>query len=167
MNLTFCTHCGTKHTQNNYPKKCNNCESESFQNPIPVIVLLVPVAGEGVLIQKRNIEPAKGKYALISGYMDKGETPEQTATREAFEECGVQVKNIRHCGFKVSKSQNLLILMECDPVNKEDIKFSPNAEVSDISFLNKIEELAFEAHSEFIKQYFNAKKIDHKTMAGW
>lgn len=164
---THCSNCGTLHQDENYPKKCISCGVETFKNPIPVVVLLVPVENNGVLIQKRNIEPQKGKYALISGYMEVGETPEEAAKREAFEECGIKINDVKMKGFKVSKSGNLLILLESNPIKKEDIKFIPNSEVSEIKFANTYEEMAFEKHSEFLKTYFNCKALNRKETSGW
>ena len=97
--MNFCSKCGNKILLNSYPLKCSNCLTDFFNNPIPIIVLLVPTLSGKVLIQKRNIEPEKGKFALISGYMEKGETPEITSSREALEECGININKINFKGF--------------------------------------------------------------------
>ena len=37
-----------------------------------------------------------GRYHLLSGYVEVGETLEQTVEREVMEEVGVRIKNIRY-----------------------------------------------------------------------
>jgi ADP-ribose pyrophosphatase YjhB (NUDIX family) len=49
----------------------------------------VVVEGERVLLVKRGIEPGYGKWVFPGGHVDRGETVEEAALRETFEECGV------------------------------------------------------------------------------
>ncbi len=62
----------------------------SFLNPLPVAVMLVPAAG-GLVVIRRGIEPAKGLLALPGGYINLGESWQQAAARELFEETGIRV----------------------------------------------------------------------------
>lgn len=51
-----------------------------------------------ILMLKRNFEPGKGKLDLIGGFVDEGETIEQSAVREAKEETGLVVKLLNKLG---------------------------------------------------------------------
>lgn len=55
------------------------------------IVIILNKDGH-ILLQQRT-EPA-GKWGLPGGLMELGESPEETATREVFEETGLEVKNL-------------------------------------------------------------------------
>jgi 8-oxo-dGTP pyrophosphatase MutT (NUDIX family) len=55
-------------------------------------VVLVLDEQERVLLQQRK-EP-HGKWGLLGGLMELGESPEETAKREVLEESGLQVKNL-------------------------------------------------------------------------
>ncbi|MBO9129735.1 NUDIX domain-containing protein [Bacillus sp. 165] len=55
-------------------------------------VVLVLDEQERVLLQQRR-EP-HGKWGLLGGLMELGESPEETAQREVLEESGLQVKNL-------------------------------------------------------------------------
>ena len=44
-----------------------------------------------LLLVRRNHEPALGRWAFPSGYVDAGEVVEEAAIREAFEETGVTI----------------------------------------------------------------------------
>jgi 8-oxo-dGTP diphosphatase len=59
---------------------------------------VLPIKDGRVLIARRGQEPAKGAYEAVGGFMEPGETPEQTAIREAREETGLEVKLTRLLG---------------------------------------------------------------------
>lgn len=48
-----------------------------------------------ILKRSRNVKTYKGKWATVSGYVEKNEKPEQTALKEIREETGVEAELIR------------------------------------------------------------------------
>ena len=64
---------------------CADCGHVAYENP-KVVVGSVVVADGRVLMCRRAIEPRKGFWTLPAGYMELGETLEEGAAREAFEE---------------------------------------------------------------------------------
>ena len=48
-----------------------------------------------ILKRSRNVKTYKGKWATVSGYVEKNEKPEQTALKEIREEIGVEAELIR------------------------------------------------------------------------
>lgn len=50
-----------------------------------------------IAVIRRNFWP-KGKLDLPGGFVDEGESAEQAATREAKEECGLEVAVVRKLG---------------------------------------------------------------------
>lgn len=59
----------------------------------------VVFSGDKVLMVKRKNFPDKGKWALPGGFMEKGESAEQTAARELKEETGLIATNLRQLCF--------------------------------------------------------------------
>src|SRR5439155_669808 len=58
------------------------------------VVLVTTEDPPRVLLVKRKNEPFAGKWALPGGFIDMGETLEETARRELLEETGVTVKRL-------------------------------------------------------------------------
>ena len=67
---------------------CPSCGYIWDRNPVPAAGVLLVQAGR-VLLVKRRWEPRAGDWCLPAGFMEAGETPEQTAVRELQEETGL------------------------------------------------------------------------------
>lgn len=52
----------------------------------------------GVVLLKRGIEPGYGKWVFPGGFVDRGETLEEAAARETWEEVGLEVTTDRLLG---------------------------------------------------------------------
>jgi ADP-ribose pyrophosphatase YjhB (NUDIX family) len=64
---------------------CGDCGFVFYENP-KVIVGAVCTWGDRYLLCKRAIEPRRGYWTMPVGYMELGETTEQGALREVWEE---------------------------------------------------------------------------------
>ena len=71
-------------------KVCEQCGYVDFPGPKLVAGCLV-IEERRVLLLRRGIMPQLGKWTFPGGYVDLGETPEQAALRETFEEVGMRV----------------------------------------------------------------------------
>ncbi len=92
----FCGRCGAKlaHGKAQRMLQCGTCGNQVFPKIAPAIIVGV-VNGDKLLMTKYANREYK-RYALVAGFTEIGETPEQTVAREVFEEAGVHVKNIRY-----------------------------------------------------------------------
>src|SRR5271166_5866960 len=69
---------------------CADCGHIAYDNP-KVVVGSVVVSGDAVLMCRRAIEPRRGFWTLPAGYLELGETLEEGAAREAWEEAQANV----------------------------------------------------------------------------
>src|SRR5271166_3925565 len=112
---THCSYCGAKFLEQiAWPRKCFICWNESYKNPIPIVVSMIPVDDghkTGLLIQQRNIDPGKGGWAMPSGYINHGETWQEAAVRENEEEMNFssKVDDYKLWDIKRPTSGNMLI----------------------------------------------------------
>ncbi len=72
--------------------QCGHCGFIDYQNPKVVIGSAVR-HGEKILMCKRAIEPRAGFWTLPAGYMELGETLEDGAKREAWEEACIEIEH--------------------------------------------------------------------------
>jgi ADP-ribose pyrophosphatase YjhB (NUDIX family) len=95
--MKFCSQCGGALSYRIPPGDdrpryvCNACGTVHYENP-KVVVGCIPVWKEKILLCRRAIEPGHGKWTLPAGYLENGETAEQGAVRETFEEAGSRVE---------------------------------------------------------------------------
>lgn len=70
---------------------CRDCGWIHYENPTIVVGSVVTYDGKFVLC-KRAIHPRKGYWTLPAGFMEKQETTEAGAAREAFEEANMHIR---------------------------------------------------------------------------
>ena len=92
----FCGRCGhpTVHDGKQRMLACPDCGNMIFPKICPAVIVGV-TNGDHILLTKYSNRSHKN-YALIAGFIEIGETAEETVQREVFEEAGVHVKNIRY-----------------------------------------------------------------------
>jgi len=72
---------------------CPDCDYIAYENP-KVVVGVVATWDDKLLMCRRSIEPRRGYWTLPAGFMEMGETPEEGATREAWEEARADLEII-------------------------------------------------------------------------
>ena len=85
-----------------------DCEFVFWDNPVPVVMALVEHEGKAILA--RNVRWPRGVFSLISGFVERGETPEQAVLREVEEELGLAGAAPRFIGYYPFAWRNQLIL---------------------------------------------------------
>lgn len=159
---TYCIDCGTVHQELIFPKKCTNpvCQREMYVNPIPVVVVIVPIIDQGVLLGRRLIEPQIGHWALPGGFVDEGESYENAAKRELREEMNLDYQgSFKLLGIQsIPSGAHMIIMLEAEPISLESVTFKANLEVSEMSITDKPMKLAFPIHTHYLQLYFKHKE---------
>jgi NAD+ diphosphatase len=96
----FCPRCGqtTARIPGEFGKKCTACGYEHYPHLHPCTITLVRDSTRGRVLLARKAEWAPGRYALVAGFVDNGESLEGCVRREVKEEVGVEVGEIRYVG---------------------------------------------------------------------
>lgn len=79
-----------------------------WDNPLPVLAAIVEVDGQ--ILLARNAAWSEGKFALITGFMERDETPEEGIARELKEETNLDATAIQLVGVYEFIRKNELII---------------------------------------------------------
>jgi NAD+ diphosphatase len=92
----FCGRCGTptRIKNNERARECPNCGQVHYPRIAPAIMALVRRGREFLLARSPHFAP--GMYSALAGFVEPGETLEQTLVREVREEVGIEVANVRY-----------------------------------------------------------------------
>ncbi|HRC58391.1 MAG TPA: NAD(+) diphosphatase [Kofleriaceae bacterium] len=135
----FCAVCGaaTAALEGGYRRRCAGCGAEHFPRTDPVAITVV--RHEGKLLLGRQRPWPRGMYSALAGFVEPGETLEDAARREVFEEAGVRVGEVRYVGSQPWPFPASLMLgfvgearsaeLAIDAHELEDARWFPAAEV--------------------------------------
>jgi NAD+ diphosphatase len=92
----YCGHCGTPTVDapDERAKRCPSCNAMFFPVISPAVIVAITRGDQLLLAHNRNFRP--GMFSLLAGFVDPGETLEQTAVREVREEVGVEIGDLRY-----------------------------------------------------------------------
>ena len=94
----FCGVCGTATTPSSHhqARSCPDCGHLAFPKISPAVIVQV-TRGNEILLGRSRRHP-QGSYSVLAGFVDPGESLEDTVRREVEEESGVRVSGIRYFG---------------------------------------------------------------------
>ena len=159
--MKFCSHCGEKISReipegdNRERDVCLHCGTIHYQNP-KVITGCLPVYQGKILLCRRAIEPRYGLWTLPAGFMELGETTQEGASRETWEEAQAKVSaldlytifNLPHIGQVYCIFRSELEVPE----------FAPGIESLEVELFDEADipwdRLAFITISRTLKHYF-------------
>ncbi|MEV1240169.1 NUDIX domain-containing protein [Nonomuraea sp. NPDC050022] len=161
---SHCSFCGQAFAPDQaWPRACASCGNTAYLNPLPVAVLLLPV-DDGLLVVRRGIEPHRGELALPGGFIDVGESWQQAAARELYEETAVVVDADRVRLFDAHSAPDgtLLVFGLAPPTVSAALPpMVPTAETMEWSVMGEPRELAFPLHTRVVSAYWERRSALH------
>jgi NADH pyrophosphatase NudC (nudix superfamily) len=88
--------------------RCTACEFTHWNNPTPVVAAVIDY--EGKILLARNAAWSAKMYALITGFMEAGETPEGGISREIAEETNLSTSALNLLGVYDFQRMNQIII---------------------------------------------------------
>ncbi|MBB4957034.1 NUDIX domain-containing protein [Micromonospora polyrhachis] len=158
---SHCSSCGTVYpAQTDWPRVCATCEHTVWRNPIPVAVAILPVvtaSGLGVVVQRRDIEPARGLLALPGGFIEHGEDWRTALVRELREETGLlgDADTVRLFDVQSAPSGGTILIFGTLPAQPADQlpASAPTDEATEWLVVTEPTELAFSTHTEALTRF--------------
>jgi NAD+ diphosphatase len=95
-NTRFCGRCGTatEPVRTERARVCPSCHRVMYPRLSPAIVVLV--RKNDAILMVRGTRAPPGRYSLVAGFVEPGETIEHAVHREVHEETGIAIKNLRY-----------------------------------------------------------------------
>ncbi|MDR1177219.1 MAG: NAD(+) diphosphatase [Spirochaetaceae bacterium] len=106
----YCGRCGAENTDHpeELARLCPVCGGLEFPRIAPAVITVV-TSGDRILLA-HNVRFINRVYSLIAGFVEAGETPEDTVAREIREEVGLEVSGIRYISSQPWPFPNSLML---------------------------------------------------------
>jgi len=159
----FCPKCGggleKKIVKSNEPRRlvCQVCSFIFYQDPKVVAGTVFTLNG-GIVLLKRGVEPALGKWVFPGGYVDRGESVADAAIRETKEECLLDVKlgpllNV----YSYPRSPNVIVVYTAEVIGGA-LKAADESTEAGIFASKDLPwpELAFDSTRDALKDYIQS-----------
>jgi NAD+ diphosphatase len=152
-----CPRCGerTERLPGEWGRRCPRCRYEHYPHLHPAVIVLVRDGDRCLLARKAGWAP--GRYALVAGFVDNGESLEGAVAREVKEEVGVDVKDIRYVGSQNWPFPSQLMVgfvatyaggeIRMDPAELEDARWFPRDALPDLPSRHSISRFIIDNYS--------------------
>lgn len=143
----FCGRCGTptEHSGNDRSMRCPSCGLLAYPRLAPAMITLVTKGEPGPdqqALLARGVQFRAPMYSCLAGFVEPGESLEQSVVREVREEVGIEVVNPRYwgsqpwpfphslmVGFRAEWSRGDIV---CDPTEIIDAQWFSKSELPNI-----------------------------------
>ena len=105
--------------------RCPACHWTHWNNPTPVLAAVIECTDrDGLVLLARNAAWTGRMFALITGFMEAGESPENGIRREVLEETSLQVDALKLIGVYEFERMNQVIIAY-HALARGEIRLSP------------------------------------------
>ncbi len=144
QSFIICPHCGKKISR--------------YRNPFPTVDIIILIDQQVVLIERLN--PPYG-WALPGGFVDYGESLEEAAMREAREETGLNIENLRQFHAysdpdRDPRQHNISVVFTADA--HDQVKAGDDAKDVRLFSLNNLPAPLCFDHARILDDYIAGKK---------
>ena len=158
--MIFCSNCGARLSvkipagDDRLRHVCEACDTIHYQNP-KIVAGCIPDCEGRLLLCRRAIEPRYGLWTLPAGFMENGETTEQAAARETWEEARARVGRMDLYGvFSIPHISQVYMMFRA---SLEEKSFEPGPESLEVRLFEEHEipwsELAFPVVKLTLRKY--------------
>lgn len=156
----FCHQCGgkiaLKNIKHGEPDRhvCDACGEVHWLEPKIAVGALIACDG-GLVMLKRDIDPGRGKWVFPGGFVDRGESLEQAAAREAREEARIEIGDLELLGAYSYEGHPVILIAYAARLKSGTPVAGDEAQACEIWKLDRIrwDELAFRSTQDAVRAY--------------
>lgn len=121
----FCGYCGHEMhvSKTEWAALCGHCRERYYPQIAPCIIVAIR-KGEEILLAQ-HVRHRNGIHTVLAGFVEVGETLEETVAREVMEESNVRVKNVRYVSSQPWPFPNSLMMAFMADYDSGEIKHDP------------------------------------------
>ena len=163
MEYKFCPKCGSETDKKAHNLLiCKSCGYNFYLNPAPTNAIIIENNKGEILLAKRKFDPKKGYLDLPGGFIETGESAEESSIREAKEELGVDITDVKYFASYPDEYLYQEVLIKTLGLTltakiEDNQKIIPSDDVEEVAFYKKNElpfdEIAFESIRRGLRDY--------------
>jgi NAD+ diphosphatase len=161
----FCSNCGhpTEPRDGGHERHCRACGFDHFPRTDPVVIVRV-TDGARLLLGRKPEWPA-GRYSVLAGYVEPGESLEDAVRREIHEESGIEVSSVAYVASQPWPFPSSLMLGFEALAGRDDPR-AGDGELADVRWFSRgaVEDAAAGRGEVFIPPPFT---IARRLIDGW
>jgi ADP-ribose pyrophosphatase YjhB (NUDIX family) len=134
---------------------CGACGFVFYLDPKVAVGTICRTAG-GVVLLRRGIDPGYGKWVFPGGYVDRGESVEEAARREAREEIGAVIRLVRLLNVYSYPGSPVVVIVYEAEIHGGELRGGEEALEVKVFAPDQIpwDELAFRSTREALRAFF-------------
>jgi 8-oxo-dGTP diphosphatase len=161
----YCNFCGhaleTDVLEGRERQACRRCGQVYYENPLPVVSVILANRDREILLVKRERDPFKDMWCCPIGFAEVGESVEDAALRELKEESGVEgrILQLVDVGSHTNPLYGdlLIVTFEAEKTGGEE---QAGDDASDCRYfpVKNLPKLAFDSQEKALQRYVSLKK---------
>lgn len=161
----FCNFCGGKlenrFTEGKERQVCSRCGEIYYENPLPVVSVILANDNRELLLVKRAREPSKDTWCFPIGFAESGESIGDAAMRELKEEAGIEGRVVQiidvFSEFTEPYGEVLVVSFEAEKIGGLEIA---GDDACDVGYFpaTRLPELAFGSQQQAVKKFLEFKR---------
>jgi NAD+ diphosphatase len=146
--------------------RCGACDFTHWNNPTPVLAAVIECRDrDGRLFLARNAAWTRRMFALVTGFLEAGESPQEGIAREVKEETALLVASTSIIGAYEFKRMNQVIVAY-HVVAHGEIRLSP--ELAEYKLLRPDEVICWPAGTGYaLADWLRSRGHEPKFFEGW
>ncbi|TDV37576.1 NAD+ diphosphatase [Actinophytocola oryzae] len=170
---SFCANCGApvERVHAGWATHCTGCGREEYPRTDPAVICLVHdddgENGSSVLLARQPIWPP-GRYSVLAGFVEAGESLEACVAREISEEVGIDVHAIRYLGSQPWPfPRSIMVGFTALAVDRDAPLIPADGEIEEARWVTRAEVLAAFAEEQPDLKLPGETSIAYQMIKGW
>ncbi|MBN2111151.1 MAG: NAD(+) diphosphatase [Methanosarcinaceae archaeon] len=137
-NTRYCGRCGSEtfRKSDERAKQCPECGLLFFPKISPAVIVMVEKDNRILMARSTHFPP--GRYGLIAGFVEPGESVEEAVTREVMEEVGIRIKDLSYFGSQPWPYPDSLMIAFTAKYLEGELRFN-DGEIEDAAWFGRDE----------------------------